>query len=114
MSVVSHLKLEATWIFFWNNELLCFNLDELFNGCSIFSWGVKQRSVSRVMLFRAILAGGGGAEERKGGGGGAGAAWEFEGVAWEEMVACSRREILRFGLPGQWLFLRFPQDIFSK
>ena len=76
---------------------------------------MKQRSVSRVMLFRAILAGGGGAEERGGlAGGGGGAPGDFEGVAWEEMVACSRREILRFGLPGQWLFLRFPQDIFSK
>ena len=62
------------------------------------------------MLFRAILAGGGGGEER----GAGGQRENLKVYAWEEMVACSRREILRFGLPGQWLFLRFPQDIFSK
>ena len=57
MSMVSHLKLEATWIFFWVNELLCFNLDEL-----------SQRMLHFfLMLFRAILAGGGGGEEAVGG-----------------------------------------------
>ena len=57
--MVSHLKLEATWIFFWVNdhELLCFNLDELSRRMLHFF----------LMLFRAILAGGGGGEEAGGG-----------------------------------------------
>ena len=51
--MVSHLKLEATWIFFWVNELLCFNLDEL-----------SQRMLHFFpMLFFFFLAGGGGGEE---------------------------------------------------
>ena len=55
--MVSHLKLEATWIFFWVNELLCFNLDEF-----------SQRMLHFfLMLFRAILASGGGGEEAGGG-----------------------------------------------
>ena len=49
--------------------------------------------------------------EKREEGGGEGQRENLKVYAWEEMVACSSREILRFGLPGQWLFL---QVIFSK
>ena len=92
--MVWHLKLEATskwpnlqsvWIFLWNNELLCFSVDELSQrALHSFLWRCEAALFSRVMFFRDVYTflsyfrGWGMGEEEQGED--RGVEWDFEGV----------------------------------